>query len=137
MKKSELKVIIREIVREEVKMEVNKLLTETKVVQPKKTIKKKQKRVVKEKKHFTKNKMLNNILNETVNEEWETLGGRTMTTEDMGTVLANAYGDVTNKSAEQEMIASMGVNPETVPDHVSNALTKDYSKLMKAINEKK
>ena len=36
-----------------------------------------------------------------------------------------------------QMVESMGVSPETVPDHVTDALTKDYSQLMKTMDKKK
>ena len=35
------------------------------------------------------------------------------------------------------MVASMGSDPNQVPDDIKNALTRDYSGLMKAIDEKK
>ena len=35
------------------------------------------------------------------------------------------------------MVASMGVNPTTVDDSVKNIFTKDYRKLMKAVDKKK
>ena len=39
--------------------------------------------------------------------------------------------------AAVDTIKKAGVSVDQVPEHVTNALTKDYSKLMKALNKKK
>ena len=94
---------------------------------------------------YTSNESLNNILNETAGgipqdgkEEYPTLGGGTFDTSRMSELLG--YG----KSAEGkrsvgavETIKKAGVSVDDVPDHVTNALTRDYSDLMKAIDKKK
>ena len=74
MKKSEFKTLIREIVREEVKMELRRYLSEFKMKQIKeKTIKTKPKKIKTTKQIYTKNKPLNDILNETaMSDEWKT-----------------------------------------------------------------
>ena len=41
------------------------------------------------------------------------------------------------KVAAVDTIKKAGVDVDQVPDHVQNALTKDYSKVMKAIDQKK
>ena len=83
--------------------------------------------------------MLNEILNETAsNDEWKTIGGGVNTTDDMANVMAKSYGDMMNTDAKvdvQQMAVESNVNPETVPDHVEKALTRDYSDLMKVINK--
>ena len=58
----------------------------------------------------------------------------------MGELLG--YGNVADKETKRKVAAvdtikKAGVNVEQVPDHVQNALTKDYSKVMKAIEQKK
>jgi len=39
--------------------------------------------------------------------------------------------------AAVDTIKKAGVSVDQVPEHVQNALTKDYSKLMKALDKKK
>ena len=136
MKKTELKMIIREIVREEVRIELRTFLKEYKT----KTIKKPVKSVRKTKpiatQQYSNNPTLNSILNETAQDtDWDTLGGDAFTTQNMSGILNKQYGN--GQGTDGQMVESMGVNPETVPDHVTNALTKDYSQLMKAIDKKK
>jgi len=138
MKSSELKVLIREIVREEVKMELRKYLKEykTKKVKESMGVRRKPKKIVK--KHYTKDTMLNNILNETANsDDWETLGGGTFNTSNMNDIISKNYNMDGGQLSDAQMISSMGVDPNTVPNHVTDAITKDYSGLMKTINKKK
>ena len=94
MKSSELKVLIREIVREEVKMELRKYLKEYKTKKVKESIdtRRKPKKIVK--RNYTKDTMLNNILNETANsDDWETLGGGTFNTDNMNESFSHmSYG---------------------------------------------
>jgi len=138
MKSSELKVFIREIVREEVKMELRKYLKEYKTKKVKESIgiRKKSKKIVK--RRYTKDDMLNNILNETANsDDWEALGGGTFNTSNMNDIISKNYNMDGGQLSDDQMISSMGVDPNTVPDHVTNAITKDYSGLMKTMNKKK
>ena len=58
----------------------------------------------------------------------------------MNQVMSSQYGDLMNNSTEvnaDAMVASMGVNPTEVDDSVKNIFTKDYRKLMKAVDKKK
>jgi hypothetical protein len=138
MKSSELKVLIREIVREEVKMELRKYLKEYKTKKVKESIvaRKKPKKIVK--RRYTKDATLNNILNETANsDDWETLGGETFSTNNMNDIIGKNYNMGGGQLSDDQMISSMGVDPNTVPDHVTDAITKDYSGIMKSINKKK
>ena len=138
MKSSELKVLIREIVREEVKMELRKYLKEYKTKKVKESIvaRKKPKKIVK--RRYTKDATLNNILNETANsDDWETLGGETFSTNNMNDIIGKNYNMGGGQLSDDQMISSMGVDPNTVPDHVTDAITKDYSGLMKTMNNKK
>ena len=145
MKQSELKIMIREIVREEVRMELRKFLKETKINARKKVTSRKvvkTKPVIREqqKATYSTNKILNEVLNETAHDgAWQQMGDEPYTTENMSSVLQNSYAGVMNGSNEisgDQTVASMGVNPDKVPDHVKNALTKDYSSFMKKVADK-
>ena len=136
MKKIELKTMIREIVREEVRMELRSYLKEFKKKQTKlverPTIKK---QIKKSSQKYTNNSVINEILNETANtDDWKTLGNDPYTTSNMSDILNKSYDGTMN---DDQMVASTGANPEAVPNHINDALTKDYSKLMKTIEKKK
>ena len=136
MKMSQLKMVIREVVREEIRLGLKEIVGDLK--QPtnesvRKTPAKKQ--------NFSKNPVLNEVLNETKADDWETMGGSKFTSERMSELIGGSYADMmngdqpTNVDAE---VAAMGKNPETVPDKVKdNIFNKDYSSLMKAIDKKK
>ena len=76
-------------------------------------------------------------MNETAqSEEWKTMGGGTYDSGKMSEVLQSSYGDMMNDDSNKpnaQLAASMGINPKDAPDF----LTKDYSKVMKAIDKKK
>ena len=153
MNKKELIKIIELVVRKEVKKQMTEIfindekemsLSETiSEPTPKKVIKKKPK------KQYTKDKALNEVLNNTKplgqqeTEEYPTLGGGVLGSDNMAEVLG--YGDLgkgQNKEKAREMAAvdsikKAGVNVDQVPEDVQNALTRDYSGLMKAIDNKK
>ena len=145
MKKSEFKTMIRKIVREEVAMAIHEVITEIK--QPVNTITKEtetpkqkpKKKIIKEK-QYTKNSVLNGVLNETANSDWKTLGDGTYTTDRMNEVVGSSYADMMNGDGKNinpdMMVASLGGDPNTVDDSIKNALTRDYSDLMKAIDKK-
>tara|TARA_B100000900_G_C20494574_1_gene681037 strand:+ start:319 stop:819 length:501 start_codon:yes stop_codon:yes gene_type:complete len=151
-----LEALIRKVVREEIKKGVKQAIQEA--MNPKtdhkKVIKQGIKNVqpVQEKKNFVKdNPMLNDILNETA----RTLGSATETTEQEVSFTSQeapgfnrsnlasmmGYEDFTpqgqRQSVAQQTAQSMGMSMDDLPDAVSNALTKDYSGLMKKIDEKK
>ena len=139
MKKSELRMMIREIVREEVALTVKEVIKE--IVGGGKT---KQKLKPKPKpKHYSNNKVLNDVLNETAmgdrSEEWETLGGSTYTSDKINEVVGSSYGDMKNGNQKLDadtVVKSMGGNPDVVGDTLKNALTRDYGDLMKAMDKK-
>ena len=83
MKKSELKMMIREVVREEIRLGLKEVIGGSK--QPV------QKSKPKQKQHYSKNPILNEVLNETQTEDWETMGGTTYTSERMGDLVGNSY----------------------------------------------
>ena len=137
MKKSDFKLMIRKIVREEVAMAIQEVITELK--QPTQQVsKQKPKKKMVEKKSFTSNSILNDVLNETVNDEWKTMGGGTYTSNKMNDVLRGQYGDLMNNN-NTNVAPQMDINnrPVTnVPDHLMDAFTKDYSKTLKAMEKK-
>ena len=137
MKKNELVKIIELVVRKEIKL--SETISKPK---PKKVINK-------PKKQYTKNKALNEVLNNTKplgsqeQEDYPTLGGGVLGSDNMAEVLG--YGDLgmgSNKERAREVgavetIKKQGVNVDAVPEDVVNALTRDYSGLMKAMDNKK
>ena len=121
---------IRQIVREEVAMAIHEVITELKQPtqsQPTKPI---------QEKHFSKNKVLNDVLNETANGDWKTLGGGEFTSDRMNELVGGQYADMMGDTSQTNgnLAASMGVNPNTPG---MDFLKKDYSSLMKAIDKKK
>jgi hypothetical protein len=153
MDKNKLKNIIELVVRKEVKKQLSEIfINEEKEIKLAETISKpKPKKVInKPKKQYTKNKVLNEVLNQTKPlgassefDEYPTLGGGVLGSDNMAEVLG--YGDLgrgQNKEKAREVgavqtIKKAGVNVDSVPEDVVNALTRDYSGLMKAINKKK
>ena len=139
MKQGKLVSLIKEVVKQEVKKQITDILiNETNIPKTKPVVKKK----VKEQK-FTDNPMLNQILNETAQqqEEYPTLGGGTFDSSRMTEMLGYG-GGLGNKEVKREVAAastmkSAGMNPEAAPEHLKNALTRDYSDLIKAIDKKK
>ena len=141
MTKKDLVKVIRKLVREEVKKEVGKILISERKV---KTIPQKKSKPIK--KTLSKDKTLNEVLNETVGlmqsqtEEYPDMGGKQYTTGNMADLLG--YGDMASPELKRDKVAAQtlaekGVTPEQVGDGVVNALTRDYSDLMKVINKGK
>ena len=151
MKKEELIRVIDKIVERKVQQQITKLKEEIFIDKEKplsvESIQEEfvQKPKTKKKKvHYTKNESLNKILNETKggiqggHEPYPTMGGGTFDTKRMADMLG--YGGSDEKKREVGAVQTMqkaGVDVDQVPDHVTSALTKDYSKLMKAIDKKK
>ena len=154
MKKNDLIKIIELVVRKEVKKQMTEIfINEEKEISLSETISKPTpKKVInkKPKKQYTKDKALNEVLNQTKplgssgqTEEYPSLGGGVLGTDNMAEVLG--YGDLgrgQNKEVAREMAAvdtikKQGVSVDQVPEDVQNALTRDYSGLMKAISKKK
>ena len=132
MKKSELRMVVRKIVREEVAMAIKEVVNEIK--NPTNTVSKEVKRKPVNNKQYTKNPILNEVINETAkSEEWKTMGGETYTADKMNDVLTKSYGDMMSDNSNGNLAAEMGVNPTNAPDF----LTKDYRAVMKKIDEKK
>ena len=138
-KKTNIKTMIRQIVREEVAMAIKEVITELK--QPTQQVSKpKQKNKIVDKKSFSKNSIINDVLNETAqSDEWKTMGGGTYDSGKMNQVVSSQYGELMNSSGKvnaNAMVASMGVDPNQVDDSVKNIFTKDYRTLMKAVDKK-
>ena len=151
MTKKDLVKIIREVVRREVQKEVKKIfikedtlpklenMISSKVSEPNISKPKNQKQV-----KYTKDEALNRVLNETRGgipqqgrEEYPTMGGGAFDTSRMTEMLG--YGKT--EEVQRDMVAvdtmkKAGVTSEQVPEHVTNALTRDYSDLMKALDKK-
>ena len=140
MKSNKLVSLIKEVVKQEVKKQITDILiNETNIPKTKPVVKKKK---VKEQK-FTDNVMLTQILNETAQqqEEYPTLGGGTFDSSRATELLGYGSG-LGNKEIKREVAAastlqSAGMTPDSAPEHLTNALTRDYSGLMKAIDKKK
>ena len=154
MNKSKLKNIIELVVRKEVKKQLSEIfINENEEVKLSEVISKpKPKKVIKKKpiKKYSKNPALNEVLNNTnplgtsgQTDEYPSLGGGVLGSDNMAEVLG--YGDLgrgQNKEKAREMAAvdtikKQGVSVDSVPEGVQDALTRDYSGLMKAINKKK
>ena len=153
MKKNELVKIIELVVRKEIKKQLSEIfINDEKEISLSETISKPKPKVVKQKpkKQYTKNTALNEVLNNTKplgsqgqTDEYPTLGGGVLGSDNMAEVLG--YGDLgmgQNKEKAREMAAvdsikKAGVSVDAVPEDVQNALTRDYSGLMKALDKKK
>tara|TARA_R100001163_G_C5038970_1_gene177535 strand:- start:631 stop:1104 length:474 start_codon:yes stop_codon:yes gene_type:complete len=152
MTKKELVKIIREVVKVEVKKQVNEILINEgksslkKQIKPVKKLSKpkpsKRKKVV----QYTENSALNKVLNETVGlndkspemDEYPTMGGGAFDSSRASELLG--YGDTLaaggDKEQQRNMIAAQtlrekNLSVDDVPESVLNALTRDYSDLMK------
>ena len=165
MKKQELIKIIETVVRREVQKQMNEIfikeensssltelvsapLTEKEIKEP---LRKKQVKPKKEV-NYTSNEALNKVLNETVGgvpqgdgSGYETMGGGVFDSSKMNEVLVGSTGLGNSEGAKErkreiaavDSIKKAGVSVDQVPDHVTNALTRDYSEVMKAIDQKK
>ena len=152
-KTSKLVTLIREMVRQEVKKEVNKIFISEGVkavsqktnsvpeVLPKPIPKKSKPKDI----SYTKNPVLNKILNETAQkneyDEYPTMTGKTFDSSRMAEAMG--YGNMMggSKEAKREIAAvqtaqAAGVNPESVPEEVMGALTKDYRGVMNALKKR-
>ena len=164
MKKQELIKIIETVVRKEVEKQINEIfikdndsssLTElvSKSIAEKEFKEPIRKKQVKPKKevNYTSNKALNKVLNETVGGVpqgeggYETMGGGVFDSSKINDILVRETGlgnpeslkEKKREIAAVDSIKKAGVNVDQVPDHVTDALTRDYSAVMEAIDQKK
>ena len=151
MKKNDLIKIIELVVRKEVKKQMTEIFINEKeeiklseVISKPKVVKKKTK------KQYSKNPALNEVLNNTnplgssgQTDEYPSLGGGVLGSDNMADVLG--YGDLgrggndemAREMAAVDTIKKAGTSVDAVPEGVVDALTRDYSGLMKAIDKKK
>ena len=151
MTKSELMKIITEIVRKEVQKEVNRIfIIESKPVVSKSKPKVVSKPIKKKEQKLSKNPILNKILNETMGgipgengyEPYPTMTGETFDTNRMAELVGNGDSSVVGNEETKRQIAAVqtvkgaGKSVEDVPEGLMKALTRDYSGVMKALNNK-
>ena len=121
-KKTNMRTVIRQIVREEVAMAIQEVITELKQPtqsQPTKPI---------QEKHFTKNSVLNDVLNETAQDgEWKTLGGKEFTTERMNELVGSQYGDMMKDTQQQAVPSS---------DPMAQFINKDYRDVLEKVEKR-
>ena len=154
--KNDLVKLIAEIARREIKKEINRIFInedksiELKKVVPTKSLKKTVTKPKKKKEVFyTGNQALNEILNETAGgipqgdgtEPYPTLGGGTFTSDRMAELVGygNEVGGNDERKREVAAVSTfkdMGKSVDDVSEEVVDALTRDYSGLMKVINKK-
>ena len=146
MTKKELMKIIQEVVRKEVKKEVHKIFIKEETSSLLQDVVVKKPKFKKEEVSYTSNKTLNKVLNETVGlsktgkqlEEYPTLSGEAFDSSRVTELLG--YGkpeEVQRDMVAVDTLKKAGKTVDQVPEHVTSALTRDYSGLMKAINKKK
>ena len=134
-KKKNIKTLIRGIVREEVAMAIHEVITELKQPTQKVSQPKPKKKIV-EKKKFSNNSILNDVLNETAMsdmEEWPTMGGEAFDSTSANDVLSSAYGDL--KSNDNVSNADIIATP-SAPDNIKKLFDKDFSGILKKSIEK-
>ena len=131
--------LIREIVKAEVQKEVKKIFIKENV----KSTSVKPKREKSKEVSYTKNPTLNKILNETAQsqefEEYPSMGEF-----DTSKVELLGYGETPvgdddetkRKVAAVQTAQAAGVDPNSVPEEVMGALTRDYRDVMKAIDKR-
>ena len=143
MTKKDLVKIIQEVVRREVQKEVQKIFikeeTSSKLIDIISNVSE-----PKEVTRYTKNKTLNKVLNETKGgilaqgtEEYPTLGGEAFDSSRMTELLG--YGkpeEVKRDMVAVDTLQKAGKSVHDVPEHITNALTRDYSDLIKAMDNK-
>ena len=150
-KSQKLVTLIREMVRQEVKKEVNKIFISegAKAISQKTNSVPEVLPVPKKSKpkevSYTSNPTLNKILNETAQQneydEYPTMTGKPFDSSRMAETMG--YGNMLggNEEAKREIGAvqtaqTAGVNPESVPEEVMGALTKDYRGVMNALKKR-
>ena len=137
-KNSKLVQTLRELIKREVQKEVKKIFISEGLIRPT-TSSKPNKEV-----SYVKDPVLNKVLNETAQkegmEDYPTMGGETYDTSKMAELMG--YGSqFGNPEMKRQSIGittaqAAGVNPDSVPEDVMKALTKDYSGVMKALDKR-
>ena len=126
MKLKQFKMVIREVVREEIRLGLKEIIGE--LNQPTKKIVKPHADKVVEKKSYSNNSVLNDVLNETAaGDEWKTLGGNKFDSSKINQVMGKEYGEMMNNNPNV---------PVSVDGKTPDFLKKDYRKVMNAIDKK-
>ena len=116
---------IRQIVREEVAMAIQEVITELK--KPIKVEKPMTPKKRTQNSSFTSNKILNDVLNETAQDgDWKTMGGGEFTSDRMNELVGRSYGDMMSETPQQ--VASS--------KPMSKFLNKDYRQVLQKADEK-
>ena len=155
MKKQELIKIIELVVRKEVKKQVNEIFIKegmksmaqqtTLVEDGAVEVLPERKPKPKKKVTYTKNSVLNDILNETANsgemDEYPTMTGKTFDSSQMASVMGygNMLGnaETRRKASAIQTAQAAGVDPDDpIVEDVMGALTKDYSGVMNALKKR-
>jgi len=137
-----LATVIRKIVRDEVDKVLSERITTVLENIDAKSIMSANTPVTKQKKVVTpnpKNKTLAAVLQETANSgEWRTMGDGPVTTQKMGEVLNQQYGDMTKSTSDiaTSVATAENKNVTALPDKLKNALNRDYSELVKTFDKK-
>ena len=144
MTKKQLMKIITEVVRKEVKKEVKKIFIKeeasTKLTDIVSEVSEPEEEI-----QFTTNKSLNKVLNETVGlskskkefDEYPTMSGKAFDSSRVSELLGYDKPDeVKRDMVAVDTLQKAGKSVNDVPEHITKALTKDYSKLMKVMNKK-
>ena len=141
MKKTEFKLLIREIVREEVNMALKRIMKKKKEVPNRRQLVQKNVPPVVDHK-YSNNNVLDNILKETAaNTNWQEHEGSEQVVDGMNSILQKSYSGLMNNNNDteqysgKEMVESMGVNPDAVPDYITKALSTDYTKTLKNMKD--
>jgi hypothetical protein len=146
MTKKDLVKIIREVVRREVQKGVEKIFikeeaspTLREVLPEIATQSSSHRKEV----TYSKDKTINNILNETAGlsksqrEEYPTMSGGAFDTNRMSELMGYGKPDeVKRDMVAVDSLKKAGVTSEQVPESLTNALTRDYSGLMNALDKK-
>jgi|TARA_B100001094_G_C17489871_1_gene465961 hypothetical protein len=149
-KKNKLVKMLREIIKREVQKEVKKIFISEGMKVPSNKIVNDVPEVLPKPKNreevsYTKNPMLNKVLNETAQqnemEEYPTMGGGTFDSTKMAQAMG--YGNVMGNPEDKRKLgaiqtaqaAGADTSNKAVQDVMSN-LTKDYSGVMKALDKK-
>ena len=137
-KKTNVRTMIRKIVREEVAMAIHEVISELKQpAQPTQPVQQ-----VSQKNAFTKpksaekqystNPVLNEVLNETAaSKEWKTMGGGTYDSSKMNDVLQSSYGNMMDSNKSGVVVNGVSGNEPGM-----DFLKKDYRAVMKAVDKK-
>ena len=129
MKSDKLQLYIRKIVREEVAMAIHEVITELKQpsLSSKQPINQAKKRVV-EKKNYSTNSVLNDVLNETAQTAVLEEGDNPISK--MNTVMQSSYGDMMNGTTDVSVEDTSGMGQFLNKDY-SEVLNKSYEKSSK------